>query len=158
MIFTENISSIQALKPCLALQGKYLEPRVLHPNESMYSNLQNMQAISATYHRLEYIASFYAVQYLGAGMASYIHYVSFGSKLYMLEHGLRTPRERAFFSKILNCLAWADKIGLIFVKAFGVFSAKLSALVWHCESLVYLSGSFSFKKLFCPGLTHINPK
>ena len=70
---------------CLALWGKYLEPRVLHPNESMYS-------ISATYHRLEYIASFYAVQHLGSnGLLYSLH--KFGSKLYMLEHGLRTPRE-----------------------------------------------------------------
>ena len=37
--------------------------------------------------------------------------------------------ERAFFSKIPNFWGWADKLGLKNLRAFSVFSAKLSALI-----------------------------
>jgi hypothetical protein len=44
--------------------------------------------------------------------------------------------ERAFF-KNPKLLGLGRQIGLKFFEAFRVFSAKLSALFWHCESLVH---------------------
>ena len=43
-------------------------------------------------------------------------------------------QKRAFFSKLLLL---GKQIGLNFFEAFGVFSAKLLALLWHCESLIH---------------------
>ena len=50
-------------------------------------------------------------------------------------HGLRTPRERIFKnSKLLGlCRQIEPKI----LGAFGIFSAKIQHLSWHCESLVH---------------------
>ena len=42
--------------------------------------------------------------------------------------------ETVFFSKNLKLLGLGRKIGLKFFDAFGVFSAKVSALFWHCEA------------------------
>ena len=69
--------------------------------------------------------------------------------------------ERAFF-KNPKLLGLGRQIGLKFFEAFGVFSAKLSALFWQCESLVrgkmYVLGCCSYKKLWFSVLKHITPK
>ena len=79
--------------------------------------------------------------------------------LFDTTHGLRTPRESFF--KNPKLLDLGKHFGLKFIEAFGIFSAKLSPLFWHCESLVhgkmYLV-VFSTKKLWFSGLTNINPK
>ena len=53
-----------------------------------------------------------------------------------------TQRE-FFFFKNPKLLGLGRQIGLINFGVFGVFSAELSALFCHCESL----GGFSYKKL-----------
>jgi hypothetical protein len=68
--------------------------------------------------------------------------------------------ERAFF-KNLKLLGLGRQIRLKFFEAFGVFSAKLSALFWQCESVVHVKmylDIFSCKKLWFSGLKHITPK
>ena len=52
------------------------------------------------------------------------------------EHELRKPRV-SFFFKNPKLLGVGRQIGLKFFEAFEVFLAKLSALFWHCESLVH---------------------
>ena len=71
--------------------------------------------------------------------------------------------ESGFFFKISKLLGLGSQIGLNFFGAFGIFSAKLLALICHCEFLVQcpwenVAGSFSYKKLLFLGLKHINPK
>ena len=41
------------------------------------------------------------------------------------------------FFKNPKLLGLDRQIGLNFFEAFGIFSAKLSALFWHCETLVH---------------------
>ena len=45
--------------------------------------------------------------------------------------------QRELFFKNSKLLGLGRQIGLKFFEAFGVFSAKLLALFWHCESLVH---------------------
>ena len=48
-----------------------------------------------------------------------------------------TDTQRELFFKNSKLLGFGRQIGLKFFEAFGVFSAKLLALFWHCESLVH---------------------
>ena len=122
MILTENISSIQTLKfqvilcrplfnfaihhlypedmhtslQCLALWGKYLEPRVLHPNESMYSNLQDRLLVRPTIDQNILLHSMQCnIQEV---MASYIHYISSAVNSTCQNTDYGHP-DRAFFQK-----------------------------------------------------------
>ena len=48
-----------------------------------------------------------------------------------------TDTQRELFFKNSKLLGLGRQIGLKFFEAFGVFSAKLLALFWHCVSLVH---------------------
>jgi hypothetical protein len=52
-----------------------------------------------------------------------------------LQHGLQIPRERFFQKSETFGLRQTNLVE--FFEAFGIFSAKLSSLFWHCESLVH---------------------
>ena len=57
----------------------------------------------------------------------------------MVALGLVTDRgqpEKAFFSKILNLWAWADKLGQKFWEHLGYFRLIYQHPFWYCVSLV----------------------
>ena len=48
-----------------------------------------------------------------------------------------TDTQKDLFFKNPKLLGLVRQIGLKFFEAFGVFAAKVSALFWHCQSLVH---------------------
>ena len=118
----KNVSScnVLQLEKC---ELTYLYRLQLHQRSS--NNLYFSNTISLTQRKSNQFQNLTSLE-----IKNFFNSVILKTKLFFLSDFFTDTQREFFFQKSQN-------FGLKYFEAFGVFSAKLSALFWHCESLVH---------------------